>query len=105
MTTTETRLDGSSFETTMEFSFEAHDGGDADDHGPLRLPDEALRDEHTRGLPNAPSTASSDRSGTGRSVLYMSMSLDGFITGPDDDASQGLGRGGERLHAWLGRRR
>ena len=37
-----------------------------------------------------------------RSVLYMSMSLDGFITGPDDDASQGLGRGGERLHAWLG---
>jgi dihydrofolate reductase len=37
-----------------------------------------------------------------RSVLYMSMSLDGFITGPDDDASQGLGRGGERLHDWLG---
>jgi dihydrofolate reductase len=36
------------------------------------------------------------------SVLYMSMSLDGFITGPDDDASQGLGRGGERLHDWLG---
>ena len=37
-----------------------------------------------------------------RSVLSMSMSLDGFIAGPDDDASQGLGRGGERLHAWLG---
>jgi dihydrofolate reductase len=36
------------------------------------------------------------------SVLYMSMSLDGFITGPDDDAGQGLGRGGERLHDWLG---
>ena len=36
------------------------------------------------------------------SVLYMSMSLDGFITGPDDDPGQGLGRGGERLHAWLG---
>src|SRR5215213_3516473 len=36
------------------------------------------------------------------SILYMSMSLDGFITGPDDDAGQGLGRGGERLHAWLG---
>ncbi len=35
------------------------------------------------------------------SVLYMSMSLDGFITGPDDDAGQGLGSGGERLHAWL----
>ena len=37
-----------------------------------------------------------------KSVLYMSMSLDGFITGPDDNASQGLGRGGERLHDWLG---
>ena len=37
-----------------------------------------------------------------RSVLYMSMSLDGFIAGPDDDAGQGLGRGGERLHDWLG---
>jgi len=36
------------------------------------------------------------------SVLYMSMSLDGFITGPDDDASQGLGAGGECLHDWLG---
>jgi dihydrofolate reductase len=36
------------------------------------------------------------------SILYMSMSLDGFITGPDDDAGQGLGRGGERLHDWLG---
>jgi dihydrofolate reductase len=36
------------------------------------------------------------------SVLYMSMSLDGFITGPDDGAGQGLGRGGERLHDWLG---
>lgn len=37
-------------------------------------------------------------------VLYMSMSLDGFISGPDDDAGQGLGRGGERLHDWLGDR-
>jgi len=32
----------------------------------------------------------------------MSMSLDGFITGPDDGAGQGLGAGGEVLHAWLG---
>ncbi|TDD71620.1 dihydrofolate reductase [Jiangella aurantiaca] len=36
-----------------------------------------------------------------RSVLYMSMSLDGFITGPDDGPGNGLGTGGERLHAWL----
>lgn len=34
-------------------------------------------------------------------VLYMSMSVDGFITGPDDDKEHGLGVGGERLHAWL----
>ncbi|MEU8796151.1 dihydrofolate reductase family protein [Spirillospora sp. NPDC048819] len=34
-------------------------------------------------------------------VLYMSMSLDGFITGPDDGMDHGLGVGGERLHAWL----
>ena len=36
------------------------------------------------------------------SVLYMSMSLDGFIAGPHDDVGQGLGVDGERLHAWLG---
>jgi dihydrofolate reductase len=34
-------------------------------------------------------------------VLYMSMSLDGFITGPGDDAEHGLGHDGERLHDWL----
>ncbi|MGH3359995.1 MAG: dihydrofolate reductase family protein [Nocardioidaceae bacterium] len=34
-------------------------------------------------------------------VLYMSMSLDGFITGPDDGPDYGLGRDGQRLHAWL----
>jgi dihydrofolate reductase len=38
------------------------------------------------------------------SVLYMSMSLDGFIAGPDDGPSQGLGAGGEVLHDWLGDR-
>jgi dihydrofolate reductase len=37
-----------------------------------------------------------------KSVLYMSMSLDGFIAGPDDHAGQGLGAGGEVLHDWLG---
>ena len=36
-----------------------------------------------------------------RSVLYMSMSLDGFIAGPDDGPENGLGTGGEALHAWL----
>jgi dihydrofolate reductase len=34
-------------------------------------------------------------------VLYMSMSLDGFITGPNDDRGNGLGVDGHRLHDWL----
>ena len=34
-------------------------------------------------------------------VLYMSMSVDGFIAGPDDSKERGLGVGGERLHDWL----
>jgi dihydrofolate reductase len=33
--------------------------------------------------------------------LYMSMSLDGFIAGPDDREGQELGRGGGRLFNWL----
>jgi dihydrofolate reductase len=40
--------------------------------------------------------------GMSKVVLYMSMSVDGFITGPDDSEEHGLGVGGERLHAWLG---
>ena len=32
--------------------------------------------------------------------LDISMSLDGFITGPDPNPDQGLGRGGEALHEW-----
>jgi dihydrofolate reductase len=35
-------------------------------------------------------------------VLSMSMSVDGFITGPDDGMDHGLGVDGERLHDWLG---
>lgn len=34
-------------------------------------------------------------------ILYMSMSLDGFIAGPDDRPGQELGRGGGRLFNWL----
>ncbi len=33
--------------------------------------------------------------------LYMSMSLDGFIAGPDDRPGQELGLGGGRLFDWL----
>jgi dihydrofolate reductase len=35
------------------------------------------------------------------SVLYMSMSLDGFIAGPNAGVGNGLGNGGERLHEWI----
>ena len=34
-------------------------------------------------------------------VLYMSMSLDGFIAGPNESMENGLGDGGERLHEWF----
>ncbi|RSM46955.1 riboflavin biosynthesis protein RibD [Amycolatopsis balhimycina DSM 5908] len=33
--------------------------------------------------------------------LYMSMSVDGYIAGPDDRPGQELGRGGGRLFNWL----
>lgn len=35
------------------------------------------------------------------SVLYMSMSLDGFVAGPNEGPGNGLGDGGERLHEWF----
>jgi dihydrofolate reductase len=34
-------------------------------------------------------------------VLYMSMSLDGFIAGPNEGPDNGLGDGGNRLHEWI----
>jgi dihydrofolate reductase len=34
-------------------------------------------------------------------VLYMSMSLDGFIAGPNESLDNGLGDGGHRLHEWV----
>src|SRR5881392_3211851 len=34
-------------------------------------------------------------------VLYMSISLDGFIAGPNEGPDNGLGDGGERLHDWF----
>jgi dihydrofolate reductase len=34
-------------------------------------------------------------------VLYMSMSLDGFIAGPNETDDNGLGDGGDRLHEWV----
>jgi dihydrofolate reductase len=34
-------------------------------------------------------------------VLYMSMSLDGFVAGPNESVDNGLGDGGDRLHEWF----
>ena len=34
-------------------------------------------------------------------VLNMSMSLDGFIAGPNEGPGNGLGDGGHRLHEWF----
>src|SRR5437660_7017058 len=31
----------------------------------------------------------------------ITMSLDGYVTGPDDRLGAGLGEGGERLHEWV----
>jgi dihydrofolate reductase len=33
-------------------------------------------------------------------VLYMSMSLDGFVAGPNESPDNPLGDGGDRLHEW-----
>ena len=33
-------------------------------------------------------------------VADISMSIDGFVTGPDPDLDHGLGHGGEPLHTW-----
>jgi dihydrofolate reductase len=36
----------------------------------------------------------------GKVVADISMSLDGFVTGPDPGPANGLGTGGEGLHTW-----
>ena len=35
-----------------------------------------------------------------RVIADISMSLDGYVTGPDPDLEHGLGHGGEALHTW-----
>ncbi len=36
----------------------------------------------------------------GNVVTELSVSLDGFVAGPNDNPENGLGDGGEQLHAW-----
>jgi dihydrofolate reductase len=47
------------------------------------------------------SNRSAEGAAVAKIVLYMWMSVDGFIAGPDDGPGQGLGIGGERLHEML----
>ncbi len=37
----------------------------------------------------------------GKVKVDITMSLDGYIAGPNDGPEQGLGEGGERLHEWI----
>jgi uncharacterized protein YndB with AHSA1/START domain len=53
LATTETRLDGSSFKTVLEFTFEDQDGKTLMTMAQRGFPTVALRDEHVRGVPNA----------------------------------------------------
>jgi uncharacterized protein YndB with AHSA1/START domain len=54
LTSTETRLDGSSFDTQLEFMFEEEEDGKTRMTMVQRgFPSLDLRDEHLRGLPNA----------------------------------------------------
>ncbi len=34
-------------------------------------------------------------------IAAITMSIDGYITGPNDGPGNGLGDGGERLHYWV----
>lgn len=37
----------------------------------------------------------------GKVIIDITMSLDGFVTGPNDSIGNGLGDGGEILHKWV----
>ena len=103
VTTTETRLDGSSFSFETEFTFEDESGKTLMAMVQRGFPSAELREEHGIGVPNALARLERAVKGdaVGATVLYMSMSLDGFVTGPNAGPGNGLGDGGERLHEWL----
>ena len=46
-------------------------------------------------------TASQGREPMGKVLAGITVSVDGFITGPGDGPGCGLGVGGERLHYWV----
>jgi hypothetical protein len=53
LATTEIRLDGTSFTSTIEFTFEDRNGNTLMTMVQTGFPTEELRDEHRRGVPNA----------------------------------------------------
>jgi uncharacterized protein YndB with AHSA1/START domain len=53
MASTETRLDGSSFHTQLEFTFEAKHGKTLMTMTQCGFPTAELREKHERGVPNA----------------------------------------------------
>jgi uncharacterized protein YndB with AHSA1/START domain len=53
LATTEIRLDGTSFASTIEFTFEDQNGNTLMTMVQTGFPTEELRDEHRRGVPNA----------------------------------------------------
>jgi uncharacterized protein YndB with AHSA1/START domain len=53
LASTETRLDGSSFHTQLELTFEARDGKTLMTMSQRGFPTAELRDEHERGVPDA----------------------------------------------------
>jgi dihydrofolate reductase len=48
-------------------------------------------------------SSSREEDAVSATVLYMSMSVDGFIAGPNEGPGNGLGDGGHRLHEWVPR--
>jgi dihydrofolate reductase len=53
------------------------------------------------GLPHLTTERDAEEQLMGATVLYMSISLDGFVAGPNVRPGHGLGDGGERLHEWV----
>src|SRR5436305_4929432 len=60
----------------------------------------ALSDEF-RGAARSREQQTRKETPVSATVLYMSMSLDGFIAGPNAGPGNGLGDGGYRLHEWF----
>jgi dihydrofolate reductase len=65
----------------------------------VRLADENCR--HARSTTSGTSLSRPQEVEVSASVLYMSMSLDGYIAGPNDEPGNPDGDGCDRLHDWF----